>query len=539
MTVHGNVRWLVVLAASLAPLGAHAAKCEQLRTLSLPQVTIDSSVTVAAGPFVDEHMDWLPPARLPEHCRVSGTIRPTADSDIKFEVWMPVSGWNGKLQGVGNGGFAGKINRGGGLVQAVQRGYAGVSTDTGHAGEDAETAWAKGHPDKVVDYAHRAIHLMTINAKQIVAAYYGQAPKRSYFAACSNGGRQGLMSAQRYPEDYDGIIAGAPANDWTSLMVGFIWNMQAQMASADSFIPASKTAAIQKAVIAQCDRDDGVTDGLLSNPQACNFDARELLCKGTANDECLTQPQIHTLTRIYRGPHTKSGARLFPGFTPGAEVGVLPGSGWDGWIFGDAPGNAIQAHFARNAMRNVLGAGDEWEFGRFDFDRDAAALAEKYAPILSATNPDLSRFIDRGGKLILFHGWADAAIPPLSTVGYYEKVVATMGAHKSSSAVRLFMVPGLQHCFPGAGPWSFGALSAAVSPADPSSDLSAALERWVEQGVAPESVRAVEPEDLFAGLFDARQGGVVSSGLVCAWPKRAKWKGSGSTSDSTNYVCAD
>jgi hypothetical protein len=541
MQFRSYARSLSGVAATLAltPLWAHAMTCEQLKALSLPQVTIDSSTSVAAGPFVDENMDWLPPAQVPKHCRVRGTIRPTADSDIKFEVWMPASGWNGKLQGVGNGGYAGKINRGGGLVQAVQRGYAGVSTDTGHTGEDAETTWAKHHPEKVVDYAHRAVHLMTVNAKAIVKAYYGAAPKRSYFAACSNGGRQALMSAQRYPEDYDGIIAGAPANDWTGLIFGFIWNMQSQLASPESYIPASKSETIQKAAIAQCDRLDGVSDGLIGAPQSCRFDPRKLLCKAKPDDSCLTQPQIDTLARIYRGPHTSAGVQLFPGFTPGAEVGVLPGSGWDGWIFGDAAGNAVQAHFARNTMRNVFTANDRWEFGRFDFDRDTAPLVAKYAPILSATDPDLSRYVDRGGKLILFHGWADAAIPPLNTVKYYQSVVDKMGAQKSASAVRLFMVPGLQHCFPGAGPWSFGGLSAAVTPADPSTDLSAALERWVEQGVAPQSVRAVEPKDLLAGLFDARKGGVESSGLLCAWPKHAKWNGSGSTRDAANYACVE
>lgn len=532
--------WLAAaaMAAAWSP-SLHASSCQQLQALALPQVTIDSAESVAAGSFIDQNMDWLPPAQLPAHCRVRGTIRPSADSDIKFEVWMPASGWNGKLQGIGNGGYAGKINRGGGLVQAVQRGYAGVSTDTGHTGEDAETTWAKGHPEKVIDYAHRAVHLMTVNAKSIVKAYYGAAPKRSYFAACSNGGRQALMSAQRYPDDYDGIIAGAPANDWTGLMFGFIWNTQAQLASPAGFIPASKSAAVQQAVLAQCDRLDGVPDGVIGAPRSCNFDPRRLLCKGQDSDACLTAPQIDTLQRIYRGPHTSKGLRLFSGFTPGVEVGVLPGSGWDGWVFGDEAGNAIQAHFALNTMRNVFGKGDDWNFGSFDFDREPPALVEKYAPILSATDPDLSRFVDRGGKLILFHGWADAAIPPLNTVKYYESAVATMGAKKSDSSLRLFMVPGLQHCFPGVGAWNIGGLSAAAQPADPATDLSAALERWVEQGVAPQSVRALEPKDPLAGLFDARRGEVVTSALVCAWPKRAKWNGSGRTSDAANYACVE
>jgi feruloyl esterase len=525
------------LVLGLMPAFAYAASCESLKSLALPDVTIDSSTTVPAGPFKDPNLPWAPAVQVPEYCGVKGTIRPTSDSDIKFEVWLPVAGWNGKLQGAGNGGFAGSIGYRGGLVEAVQRGYAGVSTDTGHTGGSEDIAWAKDHPGKLVDYGHRGIHLMTVNAKAIVKAYYGEAPKRAYFASCSNGGRQALMTAQRYPEDYDGIIAGAPANDWTGLILGFTWNAQAQLASADSYIPAAKAAVIQAEVISQCDKLDGVADGVIGMPPACNFDPGKLLCKDAQTDACFTAPQVVTLRKIYHGPQTSKGAQLFSGFTPGAEVGALPGLGWDGWILGQPAGNSTQARFAKNFMRSVATGDDKWEYGGFDFDRDAEGIVAKFGATLNATDPDLSRFTKRGGKLILFHGWADAAVPPANTVKYYQDVVAKLGAEKSAGAVRLFMVPGMQHCFAGPGPATFGGMTAALSPGDPSADLSAALERWVEQGVAPETIRAVKPKNLLAGLYDPTQGGVERSGLLCAYPKHAKWNGAGSADDAASYAC--
>jgi feruloyl esterase len=529
-------RFILCFAAALLSASAYGKSCEQLKNLSLPDTTIDSSSTGPAE-FKDPTAPWLPPLPLPSHCKVRGTIRPTAESDIKFEVWLPLEKWNGKLQGNGNGGFAGSINQVG-LALSVQRGYAGVSTDTGHVATVADDAsWAKGHPEKVVDYAHRAIHLMTVNAKAIVKEFYGEAPKRSYFAGCSNGGRQALMSAQRYPEDYDGIIAGAPAHDWTRLMMGFIWN-GAALSKPGAFIAPALAPAIQDAVNQQCDAVDGVTDGVVAAPQSCNFNPEKLLCAASKSEGCLQSAQVDALRAIYRGPHSSAGVRLYPGFPPGAEVGhPVPGMGWDGWVFGDAPGNSSQARFGKNFMRYFVTGDDKWELTSYDFDREPAQIDARFAPILNATDPDLSRFAARGGKLILFHGMADPAIPFGSSIDYFDSVGKKMGVARRDAFTRLFLAPGMQHCFAGPGPSFFGGNNPAEQPLDPSTDLSAALEVWVEQGAAPNTVRAIKPKNLIMAFTDSKQAGVERSGLLCAYPKQPTWSGKGEAGDSANYTC--
>jgi hypothetical protein len=520
---------LTVLAS--APAFAAGTSCEALKSLKLPQTTITESVQVPAGQFQDPGMPFVGDAIVPERCQVKATIRATADSEIRIEVWMPVSGWNHKFQGTGNGGFAGSITYHGGLVEALQRGYAAGSTDTGHAVTGEDGKWAIGHPEKLVDFGNRAVHLMTVNAKAIVKAYYGTPAAKAYFASCSNGGRQALMEAQRFPDDYNGIVAGAPANDWTGLMLDFTWNMQAMM-KPGAFIPADRAPAIEAAVNAQCDALDGVTDGVVGRPQACKFDPKKLLCSGAESASCLTQPQVSALEAIYQGMHSADGKIAFPGFSPGAEVG-----GWDSWIFGKELGATAQGRFGEGFMRAMVLGDSNWQPGSFDVDRDAQGIINKLAPVLNATDPDLSRFAAHGGKLIVFHGWADPAIPPLNAIRYYASVGNKMGQKRRGEFVRLFMAPGVQHCFGGPGPSGFGGIVAARQPADPESDLSAAVERWVESGVAPESVKAVKPKNLMPAIFDSSRGGVERTGLLCAYPKVAKWNGQGSSDDAANYTC--
>lgn len=526
--------------ATLEPIAAHASACDDLKALSLPDTKIDSTATTAAGPYRDGSKYWSLADQLPEHCRVQATIRPSHDSDIKFEVWLPVAAaWNGKLHAGGNGGFAGSINYQSGLAAAVQRGYVGVSTDTGHVGKDDDASWANAHPEKVIDYGHRAVHLATVNAKAILQAYYGKAARRSYFISCSNGGRQALMTAQRYPDDFDGIIAGAPANDWTGLMLSFIWNAQALL-KPGAYIPASLAPTIQAGVNAQCDALDGVSDGVVSAPQACNFKPERLLCAPGQSEQCLTAPQVETLRAIYQGPRTAKGVQLFPGFDPGAEAGFpVPGIGWDGWMFGSAAGDSNQGRMATSFMRSMITGNEHWQLTDFDFERDPPLLLEKVGPVLNATDPDLRAFARRGGKLILFHGWADAAIPPRNSIKYFESIGERMGEQQRASFARLFMVPGMQHCLAGPGPSSFGGLTAATQPLNAAVDLSAALEKWVEEGTAPESVRAIRARDMVRALFDPKQADVERSGVICAYPKQAKWNGTGNPADASSYACAD
>jgi len=352
-----------------------------------------SAQTVAAGAFTPPTGSAAPFKELPAFCRVTGVIKPTTDSNIRFEVWMPSTGWNGKFQGIGNGGFAGTITQTA-LAAAVARGYAAASTDTGHTTTDA--SWALGHPEKIVDYGHRAIHEMTEKAKSIVSAFYGNGPKRSYFASCSNGGRQALMEAQRYPNDYDGLIAGAPANYFTHILTGFAWNLQATLNDPASYVPASKLKAVETAALAACDARDGMTDGVIDDPTKCSFDPSVLLCKGADSDACLTEKQIVALKKIYAGPRTSSGEQIIPGFVPGAETG--PG-GWVAWITGAGSNKGLQFFFASQTFANMIYNDPAWDFKTFNLDRDSKLADEKLASSLNATDPNLKDFKARGGKL--------------------------------------------------------------------------------------------------------------------------------------------
>lgn len=513
-----------VLLLALVASPVAAATCESLADLKLPNTTITAAQSVAAGSFTPPAGAATPYAALPAFCRVTGVIKPTSDSDIRFEVWMPSAGWNGKFQGIGNGGFAGSISYAG-LAGALSRGYAAASTDTGHTGGDA--TWARGHPEKIVDYGHRAIHEMTAKAKLVVTAFFGDGPKRSYFSSCSNGGRQGLMEAQRYPNDYDGIIAGAPANDFTHILLGFAWNMQATLDDPAAYIPASKLKAIEAAALSACDGRDGVTDGVIDNPSQCRFDPSVLLCKGEESDNCLTEKQVTALKKIYSGPRNSKGEQVIPGFVPGGESGQ---GGWTNWITGAERTRAAQFFFSTQAFGNLLFDNPAWDYKTFNLDRDGKAAEEKLAPIINATDPNLNAFRARGGKLILYHGWSDAALPPVNTINYYKSVVAKLGQRNASTFITLFMVPGMQHCAGGPGPNSFGA-TVTSAQSEPNSDMSLALERWVEAGIAPSQI-----------IASKRQGPdpkspVTRARPLCPYPQIARYKGSGSTDEAANFVC--
>ncbi len=510
----------VLLLSALAAGSAGAATCEGLAELKLPNTTITTVRSIVAGAFTPASGSAAPYKDLPAFCRVAGVIKPSSDSDIRFEVWLPAANWNGKFHGIGNGGFAGSISYAG-LAGALARGYATASTDTGHSTSDA--SWALGHPEKIVDYGYRAIHEMTDKAKQIVKAFYGEGPQRSYFASCSNGGRQALMEAQRYPNDYDGIIAGAPANAFTHILTGFAWNMKNTLADPAAYISAKKLKAIEAAALAACDARDGVKDGVLDEPVRCGFDPAVLLCKGAESDECLTEKQVAALKKIYAGPRNAKGQLVIPGFTPGGETG--PG-GWTAWITGGTPTTALQFFFSTQAFKNMVYNDPNWDFKTFELERDGKLANEKLAPVLNATNPDLKAFNARGGKLILYHGWNDAALPPVNTINYFQSVGAKLGQRQANGFVRLFMAPGVQHCNSGPGPDTFGQMVTS-GQSDAQHDLTLALERWVEQGVAPEQVIATK-----------RQGGQVTrTRPLCAYPQVAQYKGSGSTDDAANFVC--
>jgi tannase/feruloyl esterase len=524
----------LALCGVIAPAARAAGQsCEQLAQLALPNTTITSAQTVAAGAFAPPAgtAAWLagdPSSykRLPAFCRVTAEDKPTQDSDIKIEVWMPATGWNGRFRGQGNGGFAGEIDYRT-LSLAVAQGYASAATDTGHAAEGTNATWALGHPEKIIDFAYRAIHEMTVVGKAAAKAFYGDAPQHSYFSSCSNGGRQALMEAQRYPEDYDGIVAGAPANYWTHLLSSALYDAQTTTLDPASYIPTSKIPTIAKAVNEACDARDGVTDGILNDPRQCHFDPAALLCKAADSDSCLTQPQVTALKKLYEGAHDSKGKALFPGFLPGGEDGQ---GGWPLWITGQAPGKSLLFAFGGGFFSDMVFDKADWDYKKASLDEAVATADKKYANLLNATDTNLKPFESHGGKLIIYHGWNDAAISALNTINYYESVENKMGKKEADSFLRLFMVPGMQHCGGGPGPDVFGQMG--LSPVnDPQHNMYAALEQWVEKGAAPSTVIATKQTGQGAAAA------VKMTRPLCAYPQVAKYKGSGDSNDAANFVC--
>jgi feruloyl esterase len=484
----------------LAALRLSAVTCEGLASLSLPHTAITLAKTVPAGGFAPSTGSGAAYERLPAFCRVAATLTPTTDSDIKIEVWLPAQGWNGKYEAVGNGGWAGSISYSA-LAAALQRGYAGSSTDTGHAGGGG--SFALGHPEKLIDYAYRSEHEMTVQAKALIAAYYGQAPRLSYWNGCSAGGKQGLKEAQRFPEDFDGIVAGAPASNWTGRATQSMWVAQAVHLDEAASLPPGKLALLHHAVLAACDAQDGVKDGVLENPRRCRFDPEVLACKAEDGDACLTAAQVGAVRKIYSAVTDPSTGRvIFPGHERGSELG------W-GTMAGARPFAIGLDHF-----RYVVFRDPNWDYRSLDFSKDAGLAERLDDGTINALDPNLKAFLGRGGKLIQYHGWNDPQISPGSSVIYYESVLTAMGgAAKVQGAYRLFMVPGMAHCGGGEGPNQF--------------DMLGALEQWVEKGKAPESVIAARVKD----------GKAERTRPLCPYPQTAVYQGSRSTDGAVNFVC--
>jgi Tannase and feruloyl esterase len=516
---------------------AQAANCEKVAKVSLPNATVTSAEVVAPGSFRPSSsvMPWAAQAdalyrSLPAFCRVRVDSHPSSDSDIKIEVWLPLKGWNGKLQGRGNGGFAGEIDDFS-LALALHEGYATAGTDTGHAASGVDARWALGHPEKVIDFGHRAIHEMTQDAKLVVKEFYGKHPlQHAYFASCSNGGRQALMEAQRYPGDYDGIIAGAPANYWTHLVTSAIWQLQATTLDPASYIPPAKLPAIAKAVNAACDAQDGTTDGILDDPRKCRFDPAAMLCKADDSNSCLTNPQVTALKRIYAGPTDASGAQIYPGLLPGAEDG--PG-GWGLWITGPEPGKSLMQMFGVGFFSQMVFEKADWNYRDANVAEIVKAADEKLAKTLNATDPNLSAFKAHGGKLILYHGWNDPAISAVNTINYYQSVVGAMGQDAFDSFARVYMVPGMQHCDGGVGPDSFGENGPWPNVTDPHQSLQVSIEQWVEKGTAPKEIVATK----FSGPL--RSGHEEMTRPLCVYPKVAKYESTGDLNSAASFVCAN
>ena len=529
-----NRAWLLFIASLpfvLAPIVAVAVdapvrSCASLMQLNLPNATITSAGPVAASAFVPPDLkpdEKIPPVvtSAPAFCRVAVTLKPTPDSDIKVEVWMPASHWNGKFRGIGNGGFAGYVSYDG-LAAAVSQGYAAASTDTGHSTQGAE--WALGHPEKIVDYGYRGVHEMTVSSKIVVKAFYGADAKPTYFASCSNGGRQALMEAQRFPDDYDGIIAGAPANAWVPMVSRGLKELKAL--AGTGYIPASKVPAIDHAVLAACDAQDGLKDGVINDPRQCHFDPAVLLCKDKESDACLTSHQIDSLKTIYADANDLRGSSDFPGLLPGAEGGE---GGWAVWVTGSEEGKSLGTFFVNGYFADMVYSKKDWDFRTADLAAAEKLAQEKTGSSLNAMQPDLKPFLAHGGKLILYHGWNDPAISALNTIRYYNGAVAAVGSKAANQSLRLYMIPGMQHCGGGPGATIFGQFDEQPR-ANPERDIFSSLVQWVENGKAPETIIAAK----YSGP-DARAPQMTRP--ICPYPQVPQYKGTGDPNRADSFAC--
>jgi len=537
----------IALSLPLEPAVPHpqaATLCASLTGTAL----LDGIVTSAAdvtGPFTTTASSGSATITVSvpfTFCKVTANLAPTADSSINMELWMPEAAhWNGKFLGVGNGALTGAIWHTS-MVRPVQAGYAVANSDLGHTITSAN--WAAGHPEKLVDYASRGDHVTARASKALVEAFYGSEPRRSYFHGCSNGGHQALMEAQRFPSDYDAIIAGAPWNQWTHQNIEFI----SRQIALESLNPG-KRAMITAAVVAQCGGRDGglLADGYLNEPQACHFQPKSLLCAGADAPTCLTAAEVAAVEKIYQGPSDPdTGLSWFPGFERGSEFG------WVG--FGAFSNNLFQFLVLDNKPN------PPFDYHSFNFTSDVAFLDAKLSGLINSNNPDLGAFQARGGKLLMWHGWTDTTLEPRSSLNYYNSVVAVTGGglrltptgHRqdgdngdendddqgdsprrnladTQDFFRLFMAPGVNHCGGGNGPNSSFAytLANAVGPLDPDHDILAALDRWVEQGIAPTKLIASH----FTGAVADK------TRPVCVYPQIARFTGRGDPNQPGSWAC--
>ncbi len=494
----------------LATAPAFAAPCASLTALKLPATTITAAGIVAAGAFrPPASQSAAPPAgepsafeHLPAFCRVQGVIAPLSDSHIEFEVWMPVSGWNGKFLAVGNGGFAGDIFYSE-MIAPLLRGYATASTDAGHEGSPFDSSFAVGHPEKWIDWAYRAVHRMTVQSKAIILAYYRNAPRFSYWSGCSTGGRQGLAEAQQFPRDFNGIIAGAAGNNATHFYAALLNDYEVAHQGAKSFPPPDKLRLLHAAALKACDALDGVTDGVIEDPERCHLDLQALECRAGDRPDCLTAAQLETVRTFY-GPlrNSRTHAILYPGLMPGSELG---------WSAGP-----VNKAYSAGILGNVVFQDPHWDYRALPIDQIVARADRSELALLNDTDPNLRPFFAHGGKLIQYHGWADPDISPLNSVNYYRSVARAMGGmNRISSDYRLFMVPGMSHCTGGDGTDQFEA------------PMLTALDQWVEHGRAPDRIIASR----------IRDGRVDRTRPLCPYPEVAVYKGSGSTNVAANFAC--
>jgi feruloyl esterase len=492
----GRMLSKTVLFPILLPVALHAQPCDRLSQLASTTVSITLAKIVAAGDFT--------PAgstnalhNLPPFCRIAADLKPTPDSDIHIEVWLPTAQWNGKFIAVGSGGWGGSLSYGE-MADALRRGYATSATDDGHTGPSA--SFVVGHPEKLIDFAYRAEHEMTVEAKTLIRAFFGRDPRYSFWNGCSGGGREGLLQASHYPEEFDGIIAGDPANirrnSWALGLAVLTFK------DPQAYIPPAKYPMIHHAVLEACDAKDGLKDGLIDIPESCNVDFKSLQCKAADGPDCLTAHQVQTAQTIMSPVATKTGKILFPRVEPGTELR------WSRLAGGPRPADLFLDEF-----RYVVYQDPNWDWRSFDLERDSTK-AHAIDKNVDELNPDLTAFAKHGGKLLLYHGWADQQVAPGSSVEFYKAVVDLSGGlEQTSNWVRLFMAPGMAHCSGGEGPDTFDKISS--------------IEQWVERGKAPEQIIAAHRT---AGKIDRTRP-------LCPYPQVAHYDGTGSIDEASNFSC--
>lgn len=514
------------------------AQCERLASLSLPNATITLAQVVNAGAFVVPGNapregggssalagtigpvpevpgrvtantaglglgynggKGIPPfSTLPAFCRVAATLTPSPSSDIRMELWMPIAGWNGNFRGTSPNGLGGVLNYNS-MGVGLTDGFAIASTDTGHQGGD--TAWMRD-PEKLTDFAGRAMHDTTVAGKTLATAYYGKAPAYSYMIECGGGSAAALHEVQKYPADYNGVVVGGHAAHLTRQIFGQLWLWIVSHPNGVAILPTSKLAAVHEAVLDKCDTLDGVKDGLLEDPTKCTFDPRVIACKAEDGANCLTAAQVEAVQKIYAGPtNPRTNEKIWSPLFPGSELD---------WSFFTESANPIG--IATGALRMIL---DDplWDYRTVDFDRHVAAADRSEIARVNASNPDISSYLGRGGKLILSGGWNNALVPAGAVLDYYKNVEAKVGIEDTRQGVRLYMVPGMIECNGGPGTDTF--------------DLLGVMQRWVEHGQAPGDVPASRVE----------HGKVVRTRPLCPYPQVATYRGSGSTDDANNFVC--
>jgi feruloyl esterase len=537
-----NLKYLFLL-PSVASVGilaaaasAGAATCESLASLSLPNVTITAAQTIPAGDYTAANGQTYP--NLPTFCRVAATAAPTSQSDINFEVWMPPAGtWNGIFRGEGSGGSAGSITFAL-MANAIQRSYATMSNDNGHTGSN----WSfSAQPERVNDFGYRSQHLTTLAAKSIIQSFYRKGPNFSYFYGCSQGGHHALMEAQRYPDDYDGIVAGAFAGiDWTALMFGELWTGVNSSVKGPGFdLPQTQLNLLTNAAVAQCGRQDGgvASDPFLNDPRDCHFNPSTLQCKaGQDPSTCLSATQLEAAQAIYQGAsNPRTHRQIWPGFLPGSETF------WREVLVGNpnAPGGSSASFFQDGVFAGQSG----FNYLNINFDSDVdltnnklAGSGETWQEALDANDPYLGAFKGRGGKLLMYHGFADPFVTPLGSLDFYTAMIGANGhgqgaVKETQSFARLFMAPGVTHCGGGPGANVFNGPDNLGGPEDSDHDVFLALRQWVEQGIAPQRIIGTKY------VNDDPASGIAFTRPMCPYPQQGRYRGAGATTDATNFAC--